>query len=307
MTLPRKPTYPYRKTTIEYYLETCVCVHCKGILNVPFQTESGMRICEECRKDIMSMDNYKCTDCGISLDNGSKTFKDRVFAKTLNPLEFHCNYHEAGCKTTLSVNCIYEHEKNCIYKIVPCSNEGCMEVVGQVDMKGHLEECPYGMGTCDFCTDRMKKVYLEQHLKKNCIMNMITCPRKGCGQICLAKDMDEHLGSECKFVTCKLCGHVEERKELSLLQGDHLKTTESIQLHNNHLQMQLDSLKEKMSFLEFGSSAEIKKKGWYVSTMIEELERKETARRWVIKNLTDKVDKTYNMYLKMMKHMRSDT
>nr|XP_020824223.1 E3 ubiquitin-protein ligase NRDP1-like isoform X2 [Phascolarctos cinereus] len=81
----------------------------------------------------------------------------------LNRLQLHCRNGERGCEMVCSLESVEQHERECEYGWISCTNTGCPVQVERRNLSGHLaacelrsQECPKGCGYTVFNSEDMQ-------------------------------------------------------------------------------------------------------------------------------------------------------
>lgn len=66
----------------------------------------------------------------------------------VDELTILCKYHKEGCEELLKVADLKQHQNNCPFYPVACSNSGCDFVAARRLMKDHIHVCEYKTELC---------------------------------------------------------------------------------------------------------------------------------------------------------------
>ena len=155
--LPISRILDQEKELQQYISKSFICKSCHKFPTPPI------------RKDRQSIDFY-CMDC-LSNDINFNKINDfliypcPVDLTYLDKLKFSCKYKENGCELNSKysdLRVFLEHEQNCDYNRISCTNIGCNKSILEKELKNHIEICEFKLKDCDFC--REKIVQETQHL-----------------------------------------------------------------------------------------------------------------------------------------------
>lgn len=104
---------------------------------------------------------------------------------------------------------------------VPCTNEGCTEIVAAGAMQEHTQkQCDYAKVGCRYfgrgCAATMLRKENSEHEQMYCIFRDVACPQ-GCGKVMEWRECSDHFLLTCPrtLVDCQVkCGSLVERSHL---------------------------------------------------------------------------------------------
>jgi len=178
----------------EYPDDNVTCSICLYVLREPLQSiECGHRFCESCVADLTKCDNgkYVCPEDR----NEMSLFPDKGKEREILGRTVKCPNSNAGCRMTLVLRYLNEHEEKCDFKVVQCVVSACAERFQQQYEDQHYKECEYRIIQCPFCKDDYIMAFEREHIE-NCEEFLECCDY--CDVICIPRSkMEAHLSQDC--------------------------------------------------------------------------------------------------------------
>jgi len=130
-----------------------------------------------------------------------------------------CGNKRNGCQWKGENASLRNHEENCPYALVPCSN-GCKDRILRMKLEkyltcdcskrysfckncgkmetfenlgGHNDICDSTKVSCPQCMMSTQRGMLEEHKKKYCSKAKVECPYQGCGMELCKKELNQHF------------------------------------------------------------------------------------------------------------------
>ncbi len=134
-----------------------ICSICLGVLKDPMQCEHNEHyFCSGCIKKHLEKTSHNCPVCQDKLTVETLRKAPRIVADCVSRYKINCDHAARGCDAVLELGAPQVHVHNCDFMPVPCSNDGCDEVVSKRDVKQHeLDLCRFKTTTCDDCGKKM--------------------------------------------------------------------------------------------------------------------------------------------------------
>ena len=152
------------------------CAICFSIMVEPTQAVCGCRFCLVC---IQNFQNGNCKGCGALFDKSHKLLKDIAVKKEIMNLK------------------------------IPCTNEGCKDILLYRNMESHLKVCEFRNETCTQCHKKYVLSEMNDHLLMFCSLAIVKC--KFCNQTMtreylsqvhnnvMSEDLCERMEIECPY------------------------------------------------------------------------------------------------------------
>ncbi len=134
-----------------------ICSICLGVLKDPMQCERNEHyFCSGCIKKHLEKTSHSCPVCQDKLTVETLRKAPRIVADCVSRYKINCDHAARGCDAVLELGALQAHVHDCDFMPVPCSNDGCDEVVSKRDVKQHeLDLCRFKTTTCDDCGKKM--------------------------------------------------------------------------------------------------------------------------------------------------------
>ena len=134
-----------------------ICCICLGVLKDPMQCEHNEHyFCSGCIKKHLEKTSHSCPVCQDKLTVETLRKAPRIVADCVSRYKINCDHAARGCDAVLELGALQTHVHDCDFMPVPCSNDGCDEVVSKRDVKQHeLDLCRFKTTTCDDCGEKM--------------------------------------------------------------------------------------------------------------------------------------------------------
>ncbi|CAL9131835.1 unnamed protein product [Musa textilis] len=154
-----------------------------------------------------------------------------------------------------------EHETQCSFRILGCTNKGCKTKFSAIHAEKHNSECPFKVIPCEQkCSERIVRHDMDRHCITICPMKLVNCPfyQVGCHsafpQCNLEKHCSECLRSHLLYVLQVLHkqeASVEElRRRVQLLEKSHTLSELSEAVDVRSLTLVVKEQEAKMKKLE---------------------------------------------------------
>ena len=134
-----------------------ICSICLGVLKDPMQCEHNEHyFCSGCIKKHLEKTSHSCPVCQDKLTVDTLRKAPRIVADCVSRYQINCDHAARGCDAVLELAALQAHVHDCDFMPVPCSNDGCDEVVSKRDVKQHeFDSCLFKTTTCDDCGEKM--------------------------------------------------------------------------------------------------------------------------------------------------------
>ncbi len=134
-----------------------ICSICLGVLKNPMQCDHNEHyFCSGCIKKHLEKTSHSCPVCQDKLTVETLRKAPRIVADCVSRYKINCDHAARGCDAVLELGALQAHVHDCDFMPVPCSNDGCDEVVNKCDVKQHeLDLCRFKTTTCDDCGEKM--------------------------------------------------------------------------------------------------------------------------------------------------------
>ena len=134
-----------------------ICSICLGVLKDPMQCEDNEHyFCSGCIKKHLEKTSHSCPVCQDKLTVETLRKAPRIVADCVSRYKINCDHAARGFDAVLELGALQVHVHDCDFMPVPCSNDGCDEVVSKRDVKQHeLDLCRFKTTTCDDCGKKM--------------------------------------------------------------------------------------------------------------------------------------------------------
>ena len=142
------------QSTIDEGLTCCICL---GVLKDPMQCENNEHyFCSGCIEKHLEMTSETCPVCQEKLTIETLRKAPRIIADLISRLKIKCDHAARGCDAVVELVALQAHVLDCDFMPVPCSNDGCDEMVSRCDAKQHEKElCRFKTMICSDCGKKM--------------------------------------------------------------------------------------------------------------------------------------------------------
>ena len=172
--------------------EEQTCPICQLALREPQLTDCGHHYCEVCLRPLLGSKGLTCPICRTQL-SGSKIYPNNALKRQILSLDIYCDQHEKGCEWKGELRDQETHKMKCQYVEVLCPN-GCKETILLIDVREHEEVCPRRIVSCCCCNLKMEYREFDTHLTQ-CEKYVVPCPYN-CGCEIMREKLDQHLGQQ---------------------------------------------------------------------------------------------------------------
>lgn len=204
--------------------DALTCCICRDVLEDPVQAPCEHSYCRMCIEAWL-VHETTCPEDRRPLSFSSLRPLFRYMKNDLNRLQIKCSNAAYGCDSTVSLEFIESHERDCVFERMKCPNERCTYYASREEISQHAKTCEYSHKQCP--TGCGMLLIHPSDTEHNCIQELRTTL--------------DVLRSEfvCKFEDQK--HEVELRLDM---QRNHMIEKEA------QLQGQVDALKSENSRLE---------------------------------------------------------
>lgn len=166
----------YEYSFVESLPDELVCKICQYPVRDPLLSECcGQNFCKSCL-DIYTDSN--ASFCPFCRRNHFNAFHDKRTERAV--LSYHVSCCGEGCKWKGELRRAKEHEEQCGYVYVKCSN-GCKELVKRSNLQEHCNKtCSLRQVVCQFCSTRGTAEFITTEHLKVCNSVPVDCPNH-CG------------------------------------------------------------------------------------------------------------------------------
>ena len=142
-----------------------ICSICLCVLKDPMQCENNEHyFCSGCIKQHLEKTSHSCPVCQDKLTVETLRKAPRIVADCVSRYKINCDHAGRGCNAVLELGALEAHVRDCDFMPVPCSNDGCDEVVSKRDVNQHeLDLCRFKTTTCDDCGKKMPHNKYDGH------------------------------------------------------------------------------------------------------------------------------------------------
>ncbi|XP_022805210.1 TNF receptor-associated factor 4-like [Stylophora pistillata] len=194
-------------TEVERDLE---CSICHFPLKDPVLTRCGHRFCKECLEENFRWQEadekpFTCPEDRGTLDRKQDVFPDKATERKI--LSFAIKCPSDGCEWTGELRNKETHLNNCLFKVIPCTNENCLEEVQRQQHKQHVTAtCQWRILKCSYCSEPHPECQMQDHIRR-CLKLPVTCPNS-CGLKISREMIPSHIKEECLLaIVC--CPYVQ--------------------------------------------------------------------------------------------------
>ncbi|XP_072459629.1 RING finger protein 151-like isoform X4 [Notamacropus eugenii] len=222
---------------VGYVNEGLLCCICQGVLEDPLQAPCEHAFCTSCIHGWLEY-HRNCPEDRQALSKSMLRPLYRYMRNDLNRLQLHCRNGERGCKMICSLESVEQHERECAYGWISCTNTGgslnksagpgVRKTCVHIPLQTHSDYVTLG------CPVPSEQLHLSGHLS--------AC---------------EHLSGECpKGYVCTVLillhnGITELRSELKLLRSEKIDRIEEAMYEvASRLDSQKRHLAQKESLLQ---------------------------------------------------------
>ena len=131
--------------------------------------------------------NNRCIQkCGFSFTEEYQIH--RLHRLAYDDLRFNC---PNKCGAILTYQTFNKHMANeCKEAPKLCPNGSCNKYFTHSNLKKHLRQCPHRIEKCPNCEENVLRMFLDTHIKKECMKRLIKC--KLCGDMITASDLESN-------------------------------------------------------------------------------------------------------------------
>lgn len=215
------------------------CTACLRFLQDPMQTMCGHRICRACFEEELNRSGPEGFMCRAQEDeceiiNRDKVNPDFSASREMGLQLVYCFNRPNGCEVTVQLKKLKDHLSQCQFALVPCpaASSGCTESLIKDAIEKHFLECKFRPEKCQFCNQSFSIYRMQDHLKNDCPLVMITCPYGCDAKQLLRSQLSDHRNvcpkkpKDCTFkaIGCKFQGsEVEVENHEANSSKDHLE------------------------------------------------------------------------------------
>ncbi|XP_036926881.1 TNF receptor-associated factor 5 isoform X1 [Sturnira hondurensis] len=199
------------------------CAFCHSVLHNPHQTGCGHRFCQHCILSLRELSAVPLCPVDKEVIKPQEVFKDNCCKREVLNLYVYCK-NAPGCNAKIILGRFQDHLQQCLFQVVPCSNENCGQPILRKHLKEHLSAyCQFREERCLHCKKDVVVINLQNHEENLCPKYPVSCPNK-CLQIIPRTEVDEHLAvcpeaeKDCPF---KHYGCPVKGKQGNLQQHEH--------------------------------------------------------------------------------------
>jgi hypothetical protein len=188
-------------------LEAFLCVFCKELLYVPYQSICGDRACNGCLLDLAKklkdngLTSTRCPGCGDQI-SPEQFFPDKAATRELNLLSVSCPNDDCQWEGPYS-EYIATHLGVCPQARVKCQFEMCGKHVKRKNLEGHMKKCSFRPERCCYCGRECRANQMDDHYEM-CDQFPVKCT-EGCGEEIPRESLKTHIIEDCPKInrTCR--------------------------------------------------------------------------------------------------------
>ncbi|XP_067057973.1 TNF receptor-associated factor 2-like isoform X3 [Acropora muricata] len=156
-----------------------LCNFCGFLLKDAMQTGCGHFYCKECLGSLYINERNKMTclqDQTEFLEN--EVFPDMFTRREVQSFVVHCTFVDDGCSWKGEIRNLEVHTSNCEYVKVSCVHTGCGAMVKKAFLPEHLKaDCVFRLVTCELCNAQLVFNKLTEHQEKECRAYPVSCDK----------------------------------------------------------------------------------------------------------------------------------
>ncbi|XP_047077445.1 TNF receptor-associated factor family protein DDB_G0267744-like [Lolium rigidum] len=160
----------------------------------------------------------------------------------LRKIDVKCTFH---CPERFDTpEKLAEHESQCKFRIVNCTNDGCAVSCCAVHIEKHDSICPFKLLPCEqLCEQQVMRSKMDKHCETVCPMKLINCPFYG-------------VGCETAFAQCSLDRHCSGFLQTHLMYVVHVITRQGASV--NDMDQRLQLLEKVQSLNELSGALDVR-------------------------------------------------
>ena len=144
-----------------------LCAICREVCREAVSINCGHTFCNECMNKSSQYYHNQCPQCRAIILNVVPAFAVRM---EINGCHLTCSFKEKGCEFITSVSRMSDHEKECEYRLVPCTL--CHELVVRKEAAIHERDtCKQRRIACPVCDQGIPFEGMNTH-------RLVTCPEE---------------------------------------------------------------------------------------------------------------------------------
>lgn len=237
-----------------------ICISCEQLPYLPVECIKCNSIyCYNC---IINLNKCIFNSCVNDLSSISNiNIPSKSFMASLTTIRIKCSF--SNCFEIVLLENIFNHEKDCLFKMILCSSPSCQMEIIRSNLSFHLlKECKYNLSLCEYCRVRFPLFELDIHIKSNCNDKPVEC--EGCHREYRRGDIESHK-EKCDYMEyrCVMCEDIlynrnrklhncykEVKEKLIDMENKNLVELEEKQENKIKNQNQIESFEEKIMKLE---------------------------------------------------------
>lgn len=179
----------------------------------------------------------------LEMDNLWAQDERKVTAETiLRKIDVKCDFH---CPERFDMpDKLAEHESQCKFRILNCTNEGCAVSCSAVHMEKHDSVCPFKLIPCEqLCEQDVMRSKMDKHCATVCPMKLINCPFY-------------EVGCETAFAQCSLDRHCSGFLQTHLMYVAQVITRQGASV--NDMDQRLQLLEKVQSLNELSGALDVR-------------------------------------------------
>jgi hypothetical protein len=178
-----------------------MCGICNSLLSNPVLCDNCDNcFCVDCIENYVKEHNGACQSCDVFAKREVK--QNAAVIKMLVQLQILCSFEGCGAKVPYPE--LGSHEAACVYRLMPCPNQGCKERFSAENQMAHAKACEYAPVLCPHCKQEgIPKKVLPNHIR-DCPQAPLVC--EACKKSVSANLLQQHL-QDCPEVEvqCQKC------------------------------------------------------------------------------------------------------
>ncbi|XP_053514550.1 TNF receptor-associated factor 5 isoform X3 [Artibeus jamaicensis] len=163
---------------VEPLEERYKCAFCHSVLHNPHQTGCGHRFCQHCVLSLRELSAVPLCPVDKEVIKPQEVFKDNCCKREVLNLYVYCK-NAPGCNAKIILGRFQDHLQQCLFQVVPCSNENCGQPILRKHLKEHLSAyCQFREERCLYCKKDVVVINLQNHEENLCPKYPVSCPNK---------------------------------------------------------------------------------------------------------------------------------
>ena len=209
------------------FIKEYICHLCNGVLHNPLVDKCGHAFCSNCI--LKHLESNQCCPISNLEVKISDLLKIELVIEYLNKQIVYCKNSKKGCQWKGEVFNLFNHmESTCTKQKIKCTNFQCEEKLDRDYLNVHLPNCHWRLVKCEFCTDNLPYIAIQEHLEI-CENFPLLCPNN-CGIFSLRMNKKIHMLEKCsetlidcpfKVFNCE-CENKIKRKDMQSYSIDRL-------------------------------------------------------------------------------------